>query len=48
MKNLEDYKKALAEQPNERMQEKLLAEADQHLDYWQMAELLGVRAEAWA
>lgn len=49
MKTFEDYKTALANQPSQHMQEKLLAEAEANgFSYWQMAELIGVRAELWA
>lgn len=49
MKTLEDYKEALKNQPSQHMQEKLLAEAEANgFNYWQMAELIGVRTELWA
>lgn len=49
MKTFEDYKRAVAEQPNDLLAEKLIAQADADgYDAWALAELTGVRAELWA
>ena len=48
MKTLEDYKKAVMEQPNDLLADKLIAEADKAgFTAWEPAELAGVRTELW-
>lgn len=48
MKTFEDYKQAM-ENAGPVLAEKLLAQADKDgFSAWQLAELVGVRAEPWA
>lgn len=48
LKTLEDYKQAM-ENAGPALAEKLLAQADKDgFTAWQLAELVGIRAELWA
>lgn len=49
MRTFEEYKRAVAEQPSDRLAEELIvaAKADGY-DAWQIAELAGIRTELWA
>lgn len=49
MKTFEEYKRAVAEQPSDRLADDLIAEAKEDgYDAWALAELAEVRAELWA
>ena len=49
MKNMEDYKRELMDQPSPYLRDKLIAEADEAgFTAWELAELAGVCREVWA
>lgn len=49
MKTFEEYKKAVAEQPSDRLADDLIAQAKADgYDAWALAELAGLRTELWA